>query len=132
MKNDALALDTLPDMPQLKALHRFAPLAWQRPDVIAMWIGGSTARGNADLYSDVDVVVVVQDAALETWKQSWVQSLFGESVVGYKAFPLGEQAFLHHLILASGDIYDVVVRSLHAELPKDTILVLGCRDAGSR
>ena len=129
MEKDSLVFDTLPALPQLNPLLPFARDVWQRPDVVALWIGGSIARGNADLYSDVDTVIAVQDGVLETWKQTWVPSLFGETVVGYKAFPLGEQAFLHHLILASGDIYDVVAQSVHADLPKDKILLLGCRDA---
>jgi len=65
MKNDELAFDALPDRPQLRPLIPFANAVWQWPAVVALWIGGSMARGNSDRYSDVDVVVAVKDEALD-------------------------------------------------------------------
>ena len=123
-----LTLDALPMLPQLQPLLRIAPALWQHPAVIALWIGGSIARGQADRYSDVDLHIAVRAETLETWKQPDVTRFFGGTCVGYKFLTFGEDTFLHHLLLNTGDIYDIVVQSAAAPVPEETVLVLGCRD----
>ena len=41
------------------------------PGVVAVWVGGSLAIGVADVFSDVDLNVVVEDEHLDEWRRSW-------------------------------------------------------------
>ena len=123
-----LDLESLPYLPQLEALMAAAPLIWERPEVVALWIGGSIARGNADDYSDVDLRVAVAPDALDAWRQVDLNALFAGNCVAHVLLPFGEHALLHHLVLASGDIYDVWVQSADESVHDESILTLACRD----
>ena len=41
------------------------------PRVRALWVGGSVARGEADAYSDLDLVVTVSDADFDAFAAGW-------------------------------------------------------------
>lgn len=123
-----LDLEILPHLPQLEALMAAAPKIWERPEVVALWIGGSIARGNADCYSDVDLRVAVVPEALEAWRHVDLNTLFAGNCVTHVLLPFGEHALLHHLVLASGDIYDVWVQSTAEAVHDEFILTLACRD----
>ena len=122
-------LTALPNLPQREMLRQIVPILWQQPDVIAIWLGGSLARGNGDIYSDVDLRVAVASEALETWRSPEKASgFFGGACVGQTFLPFGESAFLHHLVLQNGDIYDLWIQPASAALSPEAVLVLGCRD----
>src|SRR5437879_5406837 len=106
-----LSLKNLPDLPQCALLAQIAENLWQQEGVRALWLGGSLARGEGDLYSDVDLRLAAAPEALDHWKQPDFDSLFIKrcQVRVYRAF--GETAFLHHLLLDNGDIYDLWVQS---------------------
>lgn len=123
-----LDLEALPFLPQLEALMDVAPGLWERADVIALWIGGSIARGNAGRYSDVDLRIAVLPEALETWRNLDLNTLFAGKCVAHVLLNFGARAFLHHLVLASGDIYDVWVQSVEAPVQDEFVLTLGCRN----
>lgn len=123
-----LDLEALPCLPQLAALAVAAPKIWERPEVAALWIGGSIARGCADIYSDVDLRIAVMPEALEAWRHVDLNTLFAENCVARVLLPFGERAFLHHLVLASGDIYDVWVQSVEEAVHDEFLLNLACRN----
>ena len=123
-----LNLEALPLLPQLAALAVTAPTLWERLEVVALWIGGSIARGNADIYSDVDLRIAVTPEALEMWRHIDLNTLFADNCVAHMLLPFGERAFLHHLVLASGDIYDVWVQSVEEAVHDEFTLTLACRN----
>jgi hypothetical protein len=128
----ALLLNLLPELPQCRHLSQLAPLLWRQEGVIALWVGGSLAHGNADLYSDIDLRMAVKPDTLPGWKQPDLAALFAGECLGHQFLPFGEEAFLHHLVLRTGDIYDLWVQSADLDPPADAILILGCRDEALR
>ncbi len=118
----------LPPLPQSARLARLIPHLWNETDVVAIWLGGSLAAGAADEYSDVDLRVAVTPHALETWKTPDFHRLFEGEYVGGNCFPFADDAFLHHLALQSGMIFDLWVQISARDPSAEDILVLGCRD----
>src|SRR5215210_7739273 len=57
------SLDRLPE--HRKLLERAVAGFWDDVRVVGLVAGGSLARGEADFYSDVDLYIVVQDAAFD-------------------------------------------------------------------
>ena len=125
---DELHLDQLPELPQRDTIRDVATALWQQPEVIAVWLGGSLARGAGDVYSDVDLRVAVHSVDLRTWEESAFERVFAYSpVVGHQFLRFGDDAFLHHLILANGVLFDFYVQSSESELSPEPHQVLGCR-----
>lgn len=126
-----LFLSHLPGLPQCATLRTIAPRLWSREEIVALWIEGSLARGAGDLFSDVDLHVAVAPEQLANWKTPDFSHIFQASeapVVGKHFLAFGEHAFLHHLLLANGDIFDFFVQDTIQPLSSDAKLVLGCRD----
>ena len=113
---------------QLTPLVEMTPKLWEHPEVVAVWLGGSIARGKADCYSDVDLRIAVVPEALEAWRHVDLNTQFAGRCVAHVLLPFGQFAFLHHLVLASGDIYDVWVQSSEEAVHDEFILTLACRD----
>jgi len=122
-----LAFSSLPPLPQTASLRRVLSVLWADEDVIALWLGGSFARREADEYSDIDLRVAVRPEAQERWRRPDLELLFGGEVAGYTPFSLGGGQ-LHHLALTSGDIYDLWIQTTEEAPFEDVALVLGCRD----
>src|SRR5262245_25386247 len=100
------ALEALPALPQVPALRGVAERLWDEPDVLALWLGGSFARGDADGFSDVDLRVAVRPEAAEAWRAPGLERLFGGACVGSRLLSFGGPGFLHHAALADGTIFD--------------------------
>ena len=62
-------------------LARLGEWAAGRPDVVAVGLAGSWARGDARMDSDVDPVLLTTDKALYLEAESWVAELGGLRVV---------------------------------------------------
>jgi hypothetical protein len=125
---DELNLSHLPDLPQRDTIGEVAATLWQQPAVLAIWLGGSLARGAGDVYSDIDLRVAVAPADLTPWETPEFEQLFAYSpVVGQQFLRFGDEAFLHHLILANGVLIDFYVQSSECELAPEPHQVLGCR-----
>lgn len=122
-------LDQLPDLPQLAPLRRLAPRLWRRPEVLAMWLGGSLARGGGDAYSDVDLRLGVRPEALEGWRAPDFGELFEGACVGHQYHAVVEEGCLHILVLDGGAIYDLWIQATAEDTFDEPPLVLGCRDA---
>lgn len=85
MSDDAteLAFSALPPLPQTASLKRASAVLWADEDVLALWLGGSFARGEADEYSDIDLRVAVRPEAQERWRRPDLEMLFSGEVAGY-------------------------------------------------
>ena len=132
MKTQELTLDGVPDLPQKETLSRVAARLWGNPNVVALWLGGSFARGAADKNSDFDLRVAVRPEALTHWQRAdmTAQDLsarMGETVAGINPMRW-EGTVLYHLLLTNGLIMDFLVQSVERDPPADFTLVLGCRD----
>ncbi len=118
----------LPALSQTTFLHKLAPLLWQRPDVVGLWLEGSLARGNADRYSDVDLYVGVTAETLDEWRSLAVEALFSDQYAAHFYSTFGEKFFVYHVYLTAGGIYDLHIQPRDRELPKANRLILACRD----
>lgn len=125
-----LQLDRLTALPQRETIREVASHLWPDAGVVALWIGGSLAGGAGDRWSDVDFRVAVAPEQFAPWKSPPFEQIFSHApVVGHGVIPFGDDAVLHHLVLANGEIFDFFVQST-ARLPTpEPLLILGCRDA---
>lgn len=117
----------LPALPQIAFLHTLAPILWQRPDVLGIWLEGSLGRGNADLYSDVDLYVGVAPEALDAWRTVAVETLFGDQYAAHFFSHFAADFFVYHVYLKAGGIYDLHIQPRNRELPKAQRFILACR-----
>lgn len=47
----------------------------REPGVVTVWVGGSLANGIGDIYSDVDLNLIVEDETIEFWRTNWPDAL---------------------------------------------------------
>lgn len=135
MNVDSTVFDALPDLPQVACIRHAAVALDARSDVQAYWLGGSFAHGRADRFSDVDMRIAVDQAALAAWRQpdlAGLAKILGDAVVGHQMLPFDDAAFLHHLVLGSGTIIDFYVQSVDHHISPDAHLILKCDDAAVR
>lgn len=97
-------------------------------EVRAVWVSGSIARGTADDYSDIDLRVAILPKAVEAWCTPDFETLFDSQVVGRIFLGFGA-AFLHHLVLENGDIYDLWIQDTNHSIEQETNRILVCKDA---
>ncbi|MEZ4622131.1 MAG: nucleotidyltransferase domain-containing protein [Caldilineaceae bacterium] len=126
--SEVLTLASLPALPQVSFLHELAPALWQRPDVEALWLEGSLGRGNADLYSDIDLYVCVPPAAHDAWRTIDIAALFGDVYAAHHVSDFAADFFVYHVYLNSGVIYDLHIQPRSRELPAAERMILACRD----
>lgn len=128
MQNE-LQFHTLPDLPQRATIEEISSNLWRRPEVVALWLGGSLARGAGDIFSDIDFRVAVGPEQVAGWKEPRFAEIFtSASVVGQQFLAFGNDTFLHHLVLSNGEIIDFFVQSTSREPTPEQRLILGCRD----
>ncbi len=130
--SDSLDFSHLPALPQTQFLRQLAPDLWQRADVLALWLEGSMGRGNADLYSDVDLYVGVEPEQLEEWRTLDVAQLFGEHYAAHLFSNFAKDFFVFHVYLKAGGLYDLHIQPRNRELPKAQRMILGCREQAFR
>ncbi len=123
-----MEFESLPDLPQVKVLKRIVSRLWSREEVQAVWIGGSFGQGNADLYSDVDLRVAVLSDHMDDWTDLDLPVLFEDRCVAHTRSPFTGCGILHHLILATGDLYDLWVQDVQKISVDEPCSILGCRD----
>lgn len=80
-----------------------------RPDVRAVGLIGSWARGEATAESDVDLVVLAEDPAAYTQSDEWVRELGAADVVATRAWGVVVE---RRLLLPEGLEVDVAVGEL--------------------
>lgn len=125
-----LQLNDLPNLPQRATIVQVASTLWSDANVVALWVGGSLARGRGDRYSDVDFRVAVASDQLASWKSPRFDQIFSQvSVVGQDLLQFGDEALLHHLVLSNGEIFDFFVQSTTRLPTQEPLLILGCRSS---
>ena len=128
MKETPLVLPELPDFPQLNQLPSIVSTLWSYPEVQAVWLGGSFAKGTADHGSDVDIRAVVDHDAVDNWVPPDRPLIFGDEYVDGQVHDFVGNGILHHFIGASGTLYDLWILDSEKDLPSDDILLLACRN----
>lgn len=73
----ALDLSHLPDLPQRETICEVVAALWQQAGVIAVWLGGSLARGAGDAYSDVTCAWLLPRKLSLRWKSQLLNRYFG-------------------------------------------------------
>lgn len=126
---NSLALDTLPELPLTAPLREVAPRLWVRDEVRAIWVGGSLATGKADAYSDVDLFIAVPPDAMAFWREPDLHALFGQRYIASQFSFFGNDFYVHHIFLDSGDIYDLHIQSTESDFRREARLILASRDA---
>ncbi len=123
----------LPAIPQAAPLREIAPRLWARDDVLAVWLGGSLARGGWDAYSDVDLFIAVQPDGMDNWREPDLSAIFGDGYIASQFSYFGENFYVHHVFLDTGDICDLHIQAIDPEADNsgfrpDDRLLLGSRD----
>ena len=123
-----LQLTLLPKLPQRSTIVAAATTLWANESVVALWVGGSLASGVGDQFSDVDFRVAVDSTLLSSWKSPHFDEIFRTSPVeGQVLIPFGDEAWLHHLVLMNGEIFDFFVQSTARQPTREPLCMLGCR-----
>jgi hypothetical protein len=115
-------------VPQSQTVRELVPTLWQDEQVLAIWLGGSLATGTADPYSDIDLRVAVRPVDLPRWEAPDLDTLLSAAPLARHFLRLGADAFLHHLILPTGAVLDLLIQSAAIAPRAEPTLVLGCRD----
>jgi hypothetical protein len=98
----------------------------------AIWVGGSLAAGLGDQYSDVDFRIAVEPGQVDRWTSPDWQHYLPSPPCGGLMMRFGEQALLHHMILADGTIVDFFVQDTTRQNLEPNLVILACRNAEFR
>lgn len=129
MMTETFDLAFLNHLPQRKRLALLLGDLWADPTVVALWLGGSLARGAGDAYSDVDLRVAVTPVAFSETEMPPAAARLHQDAVAVLPLRFGVNSVLFHMLLSDGEIYDLhVLRSDHAP-PSERRHLLACRDA---
>jgi hypothetical protein len=98
----------------------------------AIWVGGSLAAGHGDAYSDVDFRIAVEPGHVDGWTSPDWERYLPIHPCGGLLMRFGEQALLHHLVLADGTIVDFYVQDTTQQNHEPNLVILACRTAEFR
>jgi predicted nucleotidyltransferase len=117
----------LPDLPQSEILEAIATELWAATEIRAIWLGGSLARGGGDRFSDIDLRLFVTDASFSESELPEAAMILRRSTVVHLPliFPNG---ILHHLMLDSGMIIDLLIHQESSEPSNEARLILAVKD----
>lgn len=125
-------LGSLKHGPHANLIRDMASKCSADSSIQAIWVGGSLAAGRGDAYSDVDFRIAVEPGRIDRWTSpNWEQYL-PIPPCGGLLMRFGEQALLHHLVLADGTIIDFYVQDTTQQNPEPSLIVLACRNAEFR
>ena len=125
-----LDFSQLPELPQRNVLKEVAQRFWRNDEVVAIWLGGSFARDQADQYSDVDLRLAISTDQIAAYLQPDWSHFFGQPLLSSRTSLADEDALLHHFLLENCEVYDLWVQSPDRQLHNEPKLILGCRDDG--
>ena len=94
----------------------------------AIWVGGSLASGTGDQFSDIDLRIAVQPGTLDDWSDPDWDKYLPIMPSGRTFMRFGEQALLHHMILADGTILDFFVQDTVRDYFEPDIVVIACKN----
>ena len=98
----------------------------------AIWIGGSLAAGLGDAYSDVDFRIAVEPGQVDRWTSPDWEQYLPIHPCGGVLMRFGEQALLHHMVLADGTIVDFYVQDTTQQHSEPALVILACRNKAFR
>ena len=114
--------------PHADLIRGIAQKCYQNTAVQAIWLGGSLAAGKGDKYSDIDFRIAVEPDQLDKWlKPDW-ETYLPIPCYGGSFLRFGEQALLHHLILADGTIVDFYVQDTSRKNSEPALVIIACRN----
>jgi hypothetical protein len=123
-----LNFSRVPDLPQTALLKEVATELFSGDDVRAIWLGGSLARGQGDLFSDIDLRLFVTNESFSEIELPADATILRRDAVVHLPMNFGT-GVLHHLMLGSGTILDLFVQKATAEPSPEARLILGVKDA---
>jgi hypothetical protein len=109
---------------QARVVARAVEVLPGTPGIVACWLGGSLATGLADVYSDVDLNVAVEDEHLRHWHESWpgvVERCAGPLVL---AHAIGGDVVGGFALTAAWEHVDLVVHARSALTRPDPCRIL--------
>jgi predicted nucleotidyltransferase len=121
-------LSFLAHLPQGHRLALVLDDLWADPAVVALWLGGSLARGEGDAYSDVDLRVAVTPAAFSDTDFPPAAHRLQTDAVAVLPLHVGANTVLFHMLLTDGEIYDLHVQRSDQPPFNERRRLLACRD----
>jgi hypothetical protein len=118
--------------PHANLIRDMARKCYADDTVQAIWVGGSLAAGLGDAYSDVDFRIAVEPGQIDRWTSPDWELYLPIRPCGGSFMRFGEQALLHHLVLADGTIVDFYVQDTTRQNPEPKLVILACRNAEFR
>ncbi len=112
-------------LPQLEILPGLVERLYALPVVQSVYLGGSLSRGRGDIYSDLDLQVTVNPSCTDFLSDADITQVAGVPPLATVRFPLGTQAWMHHMILPSGIVVDLQCRH---RIPAPELQQLVCLD----
>lgn len=116
-----------PNLPQWQVVQKVSDKLKRYGDVVALWIGGSLARGAGDEYSDVDYRVAVESRDFSRWLTPDFSDIFPVHTAGVSTHRFGDDGVLHHMLLADGEQVDLFVQTTEREITVEPTIILACR-----
>jgi carboxymethylenebutenolidase len=127
-----LDLGLLEHGPHANLIRDMARKCYADQTVQAIWVGGSLAAGTGDVYSDVDFRIAVEPGQIDRWTSPDWEQYLPMRVYGGLFMRFGEQALLHHLVMADGTIVDFYVQDTTKQNLEPKLVILACRNAEFR
>ena len=121
-------LGLLAHAPHATLIRNMANKCATDSSIQAIWVGGSLAAGHGDAYSDVDFRVAVEPGHVDGWTSPDWERYLPIQPCGGLLMRFGEQALLHHLILADGTIVDFYVQDTTRANREPHLVILSCRN----
>jgi len=125
-------LGSLEHAPHANLIRDMASKCSADSSIQAIWVGGSLAAGRGDAYSDVDFRIAVEPGQVDEWTNPDWEQYLPIHPCGGVLMRFGEQALLHHLVLADGTIVDFYVQDTTRQNPEPNLVILACRNAEFR
>ena len=125
-------LGPLENGPHANLIRDMTRKCYADSSIQAIWVGGSLAAGLGDEYSDVDFRIAVEPGQMDRWTSPDWEDYLPIRPCGGALMRLGEQALLHHMVLADGTIIDFYVQDTATKNSEPNLVILACRDAEFR
>ncbi|MEO7912943.1 MAG: hypothetical protein ABIV47_25120 [Roseiflexaceae bacterium] len=125
-------LGALAHGPHADLIRDIARKCYADSTIQAIWVGGSLAAGSGDAYSDVDFRIAVEPGDIGRWTSPDWENYLPIPPCGGSFMRFGEQALLHHLVMADGTIVDFYVQDTTTRNLEPKLIILACRNAEFR
>lgn len=102
-------IHNLPDLPQLEGLSELLARLEGDSNMTAAWLGGSLARGNADVYSDIDLRIAVNAEIFNLERLPEPLEPLERNAIFMRRRSFGEGTAWHYVMLPNGAIWDVLI-----------------------